>query len=884
VKPTATERLVRTLLWCYPPSFRRQHGDEILQFVRTAARDGASPAALASDLLRGAPGEWATLVRADSPRGEPMRNILRDFRHASRLLAKSPGFTIASVLTLALGIGANTAMFTLADATLLRPVQVRNPHELVVWSWSSSYPDFAEYAKRTDIFQGVVGFSSASRVNLAVDGVADLTPAAFVTGNAFEVLGVRVVHGRAILPSDDVTNGPIVAVLSHDYWRSKFGSDPSVVGRSVRINGRPATIIGVVERGFRGTTLFSNPSFYVPTGTFSQVRTGFMSRINALSARSLSWLTVIGRLQPGISPEQAASAMDALYARLHGPPPAARTREVLRLDPLPTKALGSSASKVRTFVVLLVGVVGMTLLIGCANLANLLLARSATRRREMGVRLGLGATRRRVLQQMLAESGLLAGIGGAAGLAVAALALRLLATYELPGGLNLRNVGLELDTTALLVTFALSLATGVLFGLAPAWRAARTDVMTSLRDHGRSTTARGGVRSALLATQLALSLILLTGTVLFGRSLSAALKTPLGLDARGVVTASVNAGLARFDKGRAKNFYLAGLERVQALPQVESAAWANLIPTRGAMVGTAEIEGYAPAPGEDLTVYSSYIGPDYFRTVRTQVLSGRAFEPTDTASAPIVAVINDAMAKKYWAGRNPIGGRFTQYGVQMTVVGVVENTVQEELRAPTEPLTYLAFNQWLEGRESIGTDAAHLFVRARDGIDPEALPPLVRDQLRSIEAEVPLYDLGLFDERLRTLVMPQRMGLALFGLFSVLALTLATVGIYGVASYVASQRTREIGVRIALGATGASVRRLILREGATPIALGIGAGLALALYASRFAEAFLYDVQRFDVLTFVSVPLLLAGIALLATYVPARRAARIAPVDALRNE
>ena len=811
-----------------------------------------------------------------------MRNILRDFRHAARLLAKSPAFTTAAVLTLALGIGANTAMFTLAEATLLRPVQVHNPHELVVWSWTSSYPDYREYMKRTDVFQGVAAVSGASRMNIAIDGEAQLAQGVFVSGSTFDVLGVHAAAGRLIGPTDDMPGRELTAVLGHDYWRSRFGGDPGVVGRSIRINERPVTIVGIAERGFRGTALGSNPALYLPTAASQQISTGFFSRVDPLVTRGFVWLILIGRLQPDTSIEQANAVIDTVYAQLSGPPEPGRARERMELEPLPSRALGSGADNVRTFVALLVGVVALTLLIGCANLANLLLAKSAVRRREIGVRLALGATRARVVQQLLVESVLLAAIGGAAGVGVATIALQLLSKYQLPGGILIANMRLAIDGSALAATFGLSLLTGIVFGALPAWRASRADVLASLGAGSRSATSRSTARNVLLGAQVALSLVLLVGTGLFTRSLASALETSPGFDSRGVLTASVNLGLARYEAGTAQNFYAAALERVRALPQVERVAWGNLVPTRGVMTMQTDIEGYTKAAGESITLYGCHVGPEYFATVRTRILSGREFSATDAASAPPVAVISDAMAKKYFAGRNPIGGRFQMFNRWVTVVGVAENTVVRELKEEPLPQFYLAFDQWLSGRAGIALDSAHLFVRT--SAPAETVLPILREQLRSLDPELPLYDMAAFEDRVARLVMPQRMGVALLALFSALALALATVGTYGVASYVASLRSREIGVRIALGASSASVRRLILRQGATPIAIGIAAGLALALYVSRFAEAFLYDVKRFDIPTFVSVPLLLAVVALLATYVPARRASRIAPVDALRNE
>jgi predicted permease len=555
---------------------------------------------------------------------------------------------------------------------------------------------------------------------------------------------------------------------------------------------------------------------------------------------------------------------------------------MLVLRQLPLWSLGESRDAVRTFVMVLIGIVALTLAAACANLANLLLAKGAARRRETGVRLALGATRGRVLQQALVESLALSIAGGLAGLACARGGLGLFAAYQLPGGIPVGALHLDLDARAILATSALSLLTGFVFGLLPAWRASRTDVMVSLRDASRTSTPRSFARSALLTVQVALSVVLLAGSGLFVRALLSALETHPGFDARGVVTASVNLGLARYEGGAAEGYYASALERVEALPDISSVAWTNLLPTRGLFRGVAEIEGYTPPSGESVTLYGSHVGPGYFATIGTRLLAGREFAPTDDGRAATVGVVNEVMAKTFWPGRSALGRRFQMFDEWITVVGVVEPTVVAELREAPRPQVYFAFDQWLTGRMGIALDTAHLVVRTSAPV--ERVLPLIRERLRSTDPAVPVYDAGPFETKVAALVMPQRMGAVLFTLFSALALALAVVGIYAVASYVAALRTREIGVRIALGATRAGVARMIVADGARPVAIGIATGLALALAASRTVESFLHGISRFDPLTFIGVPVALGIIALTATYLPARRASRVAPVDALRVE
>ena len=891
MKPHPAVRIARLLLWLYPSGFRRAFGAEVLLFVRTAAMQGGGRHlvwSVISDALRSLVREWrsALALRTQQRRssherpGETMGNLTRDFVFAIRLLVESPGFTIASVLTLALGIGANTAIFSLAYTTLVRPLDVARPDQLAAFSWSSSYPHYQAYTKRTDLFDGVIAVGGTQRLSISIDGASELASSAFVSGNTFEVLGIIPALGRTLQPADDLPNGPPLAVLGHDYWRTRFGARTDVVGRTLTINGRPVTIVGVAREGFRGTTLFTNPAMYLPLTSSTQLRTGLFSRAAVLTAPGFAWLTVIGRLRDGVALAQAESTMDTLYAELQPARPG-EPRERLVLEPLTTRALGSGAISVRQFVLLLGGVVGLTLLIACANLANLLLARATARRREVGVRLALGAGRVRVIRQMLAESLSLAAAGGALGLGVAAAALRLLGAYELPGGLPIDGLGLTLHLETLLLTAGLSVLTGLLFGAAPAWRASRTDVMVALRDETRGASPRSRLRSTLVGAQVALSLVLLTGSGLFLRSLIEALNVPLGFQTDGVAMASVNLNLVRYDDAQSREFYQSALARVKALPQVRAAAWTTVVPTRGGMMFDLQAEGYQPSPGEEMTFDVSQAGPGYFEVVGTRIVDGRGFTSSDDAAAPKVAIINEHAANKYFGGK-AIGRKLKQrrQAAWITIVGVAENTRVQRIDETAGPFVYLPFDQRIDGVFSI--DDAHLFART-DG-DVDALVPLLAGQLRTVDAVPPVFDVQTFEEAVRGLVMPQRMGVALLGFFSTLALALATIGIYGVASYVAALRTREIGIRMALGASALHVRRMMVTEGAIPIAVGIVTGLGVAVYASRLAGAFLIEVSPLDPVAFAAATGLLAFVALVANFLPARRASRAEPATALRDE
>jgi predicted permease len=874
-------RMYGVLIYGYPPSLRRAHGAEMRQCARTALARGGAQAAprLFVDLAVSVAREWTHLLKGLSMKPLLFSGLARDVAYAIRLLWRSPGFTAAAVVTLALGIGANTAVFSLADATLIRPLRVERPSELVAFKWSASLPDYREWAARADLYDGVAALSSGS-ATAVLEGAPEVINVAFVSPNYFTVLGVGASRGR-LLGDADSGAGDVAGVLDHAWWRERFAGDPAVIGRTIRINGEFVTVAGVAAEGFRGTSLVQAPKVYLPIGSIPRLRGGMFGRPGALENRGMTWLNVIARLKHGVTRAAAADAINAQFARQH-----AQDRDG-RPDPLEFESIeerafgGSQAANARRFVRLLGGVVALTLLIGCANLANLQLARGAARRREIGVRLAIGAGRGRIARQLLVESLVLAGAGGGLGLLVAMLMMRLVARFQLPGGIDIEGLGLGLNGAALAFAAAAACGTAVLFGIAPAWQAAGTGALASLRDESRSTSARSRLRSTFVAAQVALSLVLLTGTGLFLRSLADASRVPLGFRPEGVVTATMALGAAKgFPLPRARAFFDQAVERAHQLPGVTAAGWTTVLPINGSMSAEVTIEGHTKQPGEDTHFYMAEVGPEYFQAAGTRVIRGRTFAGHDGPSAPPVGIINETAARKFWTGRDALQGRVkldADHVIQ--IVGVVEDAKVNSLDEKEAPFLYLPFAQ---SSGPFGLMRAALLVRTTG--DVHALLPLLRDQLRAADPDAPVASLTTFEWQVRRLVMPQRMGAALFALFAALAVTLAAIGIYGVTAYVAALRRRELGIRIALGADRARIRALVLRQGSVPIALGLAAGVAIASIASGLATAFLRGVPPRDPLTYGAGVALLAAIALAATWIPARRAARLDPIRALREE
>jgi predicted permease len=832
-----------------------------------------------------------------------LADLVQDLRYAVRTLRHSPGFVTAAVLTLALGIGANTAIFSLISAALLQSLPARDPEHLVHVSYEQgvfSYPEYVELRDRNTVFDGLASWGGIL-ASLGTGGESDLVVGAIVTGNFFDVLGVRPAEGRLLGPGDDVTPGAHpVAVLGYGLWQRRFDGRPDIVGQDVTLNGHRFTIVGVTPEGFHGPQLGGIRNLYVPMmmqAVMRPPRAAYSGEMNPdlLGVRTNRWLGGLGRLKPGVSPAQAAAALSSLAATLGPPRPAGAVPRPVVAVPV---NVGDPALRTRltATAALLMAVVGAVLLLACANVANLMLSRATTRRREIAVRLALGASRRRLVSQLLTESVLLSLVGGVAGLLLAFWVMAAFRAAPPPPGALPIAITASMDLRVLAFTLALSVAAGIAFGLAPALSASRPDLVPVLKDESFVPDARSrryNLRSALVVSQVALSLVLLVAAGLFLRSLREVQSIRPGFDANRLVSTQLPVNLLRYTKEQGRTFYRTILERVAALPGVESATVARVavLGGSGRIVGL-RIEGREGSADRLLnegggmsvrgreSVNANVVGPHYFRTLGVPLQAGRDFEDRDGPEAPPVVVVNDSFARLHFADRrreDVIGRRLNVDGDQgpwREIVGVAGDSKYGSLTEPPTPVVYLPLSQNHE-------TGVVLYVRTR--ADPASILAGVRGAVRSVEPNLPLPDLRTVAETVEGSLYVSRMAALLLGAFAFLAALLAGIGVYGVTSFAIAQRTREIGVRMALGARGEDVIRLVLDQGLRLVAVGLAIGLFLALAAARSLESFLYGVSGRDATTFAAVPVLLGVVAVGACLLPARRAVRMDPRAALRH-
>jgi predicted permease len=800
-----------------------------------------------------------------------MQTLWHDLRYGARTLAKSPAFAAVAVLSLALGIGANTAIFSVVDAVLLRPLPYRDPARLVAVlhdGWKPVAPaNFLDWREQNRTFEAMAAAQVWGPSLTGRDRPEELH-ALRLSANMFRVLGVEPSLGRTFAEGEDEPGRDRVVVLGDGIWRRRFGADPRIVGQTVTLDGESYTVVGVMPHGFQFA-----PFWATKAELWSPLALGARA-----SDRRGQSLRVFARLKDGVTREQAQADMEAINRRLAEAYPEANKGLTVSVDSLHEKAVG----RARPALLLLLGAVGFVLLIACANVANLMLARGAARRKEMAVRLALGASRLRVVRQLLTESVMLALLGGAAGLLIAVwgvAALVALGPEVLP-----RAQGVGLDARVLSFTLALSVATGLLFGLAPALQTTKPDLNESLKDRSRGATAgrkRDRVRRLLVVAEVALSLVLLVGGGLMLRSFLRLTSVDPGFDPRGVLTMTVplNGSGHKTDAERAA-FFEQLLTQVRALPGVKSASAINHLPLGGDVWTLGfKVEGQPePPPGQKPGAVYRVILPDYFRAMGAALVEGRDFDARDDARGAAVVIVNESLARAAWPGLDPLGKRITVSDETnpREVVGVVRDLKQGEWAAEPKPEMYLPHAQ------AASPSGMTLVVRAAG--DPLKLAPAVQSRVWAIDKSLPVSGVMSMEEVISGAVGPQRLNALLLGVFAAAALLLAVVGIYGVMSYTVAERTHEIGLRMALGAEGRDVLRMVVGQGLALASVGLAVGLAGALALTRLMSGLLYGVSATDPLVFGGVALVLTLAALLASYLPARRATKVDPMVALRYE
>jgi predicted permease len=811
-----------------------------------------------------------------------MQTLWQDLRYALRILTKAPGFTAVAVISLAFGIGANTTIFSLINAVLFRPLpRVKKPEQLVWFRAPASYPDYEDFRDQNDVFSGISVLSGTSEISLSQGGQPELVKGEFVSANYFSVLGVDITTGRAFLPEEDRPAGaqPVV-VLSHGLWQRRFGGDPNLIGENININGLNFTVIGVAPQGFTGAETPLPRDLWMPMAIYTRLHpplAGTGAALDQLRNRGMYWLNLIARLNPGVTRAQAQAAMTAIVSRL----PQERYHQTIdeRLRAVELLAVSGGLDPRERQVALpvsalLQAVVSLVLLTACANIAGLLLARSSLRRREIGIRQALGAGRARIIQQLLTESLLLSLLGALAGLLVAVWARDLL--IKLIRATPIATLDLSLDYRVFAFTFSASLIAGLIFGLAPALQASKPDLIPALKNEAAvKGRRRSRLRSAFVVSQTALSVVLLIGSGLFIRSLQNARTINPGFKVEGALLATLDPGLLRYSKEQRREFFRQAVERVESLPGVERVSLMDFVPF-GLRFAQQDVfaEKHNGSRAEVTTGFNT-VGPRYFQTMGIPVVRGREFTAQDMAGAQPVVMINETLARRLWPGEDPIGKRLRVGGEsepEAEVIGVAGAGKYATLGENARPYLYL------QGY------ASKMTLVVRTTRNPEALSAAVREQIRSLDPNLPVAQITTLSERVDFALFPARLGAALLGAFGLLALGLAATGIYGVIAYSVSQRTQEFGIRMALGADGANVRRLVLREGLNVVLIGVTAGLALSLAATRLIAGFLYGVGANDPLTFVGVPALLTVVSLLACYLPARRATKVDPIEAIRCE
>ncbi len=815
-----------------------------------------------------------------------LETFLQDVRFGLRQLRRNPGFTAVAVITLALGIGANSTIFSFINALLLRPPSgIENPGRLVsIWnrmpsgqSMQFSYPDYLYFRQHNTVLSGLLAYSSdPDQVSWTRSGESRLIMARMVTANYFSLLGVKPVLGRGFLPGEDKQAGrQPVAILSHAFWQQEFGGDPRVIGKTIILNSHSFTVVGVAPASFGDLETAIDADCWTPITMQKEISPG----MDLLSQRMGYWIFVAGRLKPGVTRSEAQANMSVLAHQLALAHPESNKGWDATVSPLTGIDLGMRGDVVG-FAGLLMVVAGLVLLIACTNAANLLLAQASGRWREMAVRSALGARRSRIIRQLLTEGILLSVFAGAGGLLLAMWTAPLVLALK-PPMLSFIKLDLPLDWRMVAFTAFVSVVTGILFGLAPALNRSKIDVVSRLKDETHSSYRLSRFRSALVVVEVAVSLVLVIGATLCLRSLLNAQSIDPGFSVANRLEVGVDLSMLGYSGERSKAFYSEAVERLDALPGVRSATVATPLPLGFSQLGVAvTIPGYEPPPGQKyLGAGASYVGPHYFSTMGIPLLEGRDFTPADNEKSPGVVIINEAMARRYWPGRNPLGQRISfAFGKQQSVeiVGVVKTGKYRSLRESPQPFLYRPFLQMPDAR------SATLVVET--ALPASGMLAAVQHTIQTLNPATPIIDSETMQQYMSVALFPAHFTGVLVGVFGGLALVLATVGLYGVIAYSVAQRTREVGIRMALGATRARVMRLVIGQGLRLALIGIVAGIAVALAVTRLISSLLYGISAADPIAFVASSALLLVVALAACYIPARRAARVDPMVALRYE
>jgi len=819
-----------------------------------------------------------------------LERLWQDLRHGRRMLAKNPGFTLVAVLSLAIGIGANSAMFSLADALVLRPLPVLHPSEVVTVGmteslagfslYNASYRDYIDLRDQSRSFDGLVAFTETTfGFATAASALPQIKLGALVTGNLFRVMGVEPELGRAFLPDEDRVPGrDAVVVLDHDTWEKEFAADRSILGRRVRLNGIEFTIVGVAPARFTGLDRFMRPAFYIPMMMWPRVTS--KPEDKPLESRDFRALTVKGRLKPGATVAQAQAEVTAIANNLaRAYPDTNRNRTAAVRTELEARTQQSPPDAI---LVTMLSVLAMAVLVvACANVAGLLSSRAPVRAREIALRLAIGAGRPRLIRQLLTESLLIAVAGGLLGLGVGYAGVTFFRQIKIPSDLPIK-MNFEMDQRALVFSLVVALASAVLFGLAPAIQTTRTDLVSALRSATADTPGRRRLwgRNLLVAGQVAISLVLLTVSTFLFRGFRHEIAQDPGFRTEHFLMMSFDPGLVHYNESQTQQFFRELVERARSVAGVKSAALAFSVPFSTSQDGvTIRPEGFQFPPGkEDVSVFANTVGDDYFDTAGVRIVRGRGFHITDTANSPHVAVVNEEFAKHYWPGKDPIGRRFRlndRNGPWFEIVGVAKTVKYLWIAEAPMEFLYLPLAQHPQQR---------MILLAESAADPLTLVAPLRAVVHSLDANQPIYDVRTFGDfyHMRAVSTPNLL-IQTVAAMGIMGLVLALVGLYGLVAYSAGRRTREIGIRMAIGAQRASVLRMVMHQGLILALIGISIGLVASVGAEQLLKAS-FGAGKTDFVAYLLVAPTLLGITMLASYVPARRASRIDPMRALRYE